>query len=74
MTEEKKTDVEAGAAKQSKETHVSASPQAIPAIVESAKEAAPVVLSQTPPISPSEPKPVVDKPSSITTNPLGEKK
>jgi len=74
VIEEKKTDVEVVALKPTMATHIPASPQGIPAVVESTKEAAPVVLSQAPPISPSEPKPVVDKASSIATHPLAEKK
>ena len=50
-------------------TNVAANPQAIPALVD-----APVVLSQAPPIAPSDAKPVVDKPSTIAAPTLGEKK
>lgn len=74
MIEEKKMDVEVVAAGQSLATHIPASPQAIPAIVESTKEAAPVVLSQAPPTSPSDPKPVVDKASPVVAHPLDDKK
>ena len=74
LTEEKKTDVEVGAGKQTLATQLPASPQAIPAIVESTKEAAPIVLSQAPPISLSDPKPLVDKATSIASHPLDEKK
>ena len=66
LTEEKKPDVEVVTVQQT--------PQAIPGMIQSTKEAAPVVLSQAPPFSPSDPKPVVDKPSSIVDHPLGEKK
>ena len=59
LTEEKKTDVEAVAVQQPMAVQTPASPQAIPAIVEAAKEAAPIVLPQVPPVS---------------AQPLGEKK
>lgn len=68
MTEEKKTIVEESAAKQTP-----AAPQAIPAIVESTKEAAPV-LSQAPPLSPADAKPAVDKASSVVAPTLVDKK
>lgn len=74
MIEEKKTDVDALAVKPAVSTQTPASPQAIPALVSSTKEDAAVVLSQAPPISPSEPKPAVDKASSISAHPLQEKK
>jgi hypothetical protein len=54
-------------------THAAMNPQAIPALV-AAPLAAPIVLSQAPPISPSDPKPVVDSPSTITAPTLTEKK
>jgi hypothetical protein len=41
--------------------------------VESTAEAAPFVLSQAPPISSSDPKPVVDKASSVVAHPLDKK-
>ncbi len=74
LTEEKKTDVEGVAVKQTLATQIPANPQAIPALVESTKEAAPIVLSQAAPVSPSDPKPLVDKASSIASHPLNEKK
>jgi len=74
LIEEKKTDAEAVAVKQTTATQIPASPQAIPALVQSAKEAAPVVLSQSPLVPPSDPKPLVDKASSIASHPLNEKK
>lgn len=52
-------------------TNAAVNPQAIPALVDPA--AAPVVLSQVPPIAPSAAKPIVDKPSSVTApTSLGE--
>ncbi|MBI3857142.1 MAG: hypothetical protein HY293_15765 [Planctomycetes bacterium] len=65
MTEEKKTGTETPAA---------AAPQAIPAIVDSAKAAAPIVLSQAPQMTASDAKPVVDKASSVVASPLADKK
>ena len=53
--------------------NVAATPQAIPALV-AAPVAAPIVLSQASPTAPADAKPVVDKPSTITTPTLGEKK
>jgi len=50
-------------------TNTAANPQAIPALVD-----APVVLSQAPPIVPSDAKPVVDKPTTITAPTLLHKK
>jgi hypothetical protein len=47
--------------------------QGIPAIVDPS-QAAPIVLSQTPPIAASDPKPAVDKPSSVVAPTLFEKK
>jgi hypothetical protein len=70
LTEEKKADIAVAAGA----TPVAAAPQAIPAFVDSSKTAAPVVLSQAPPPSPSDAKPVVDKASSVVASPLAEKK
>ena len=47
-------------------TNVAATPQAIPALVE-----APVVLSQAPPVVPTDVKPAVDKPATIVAPTLG---
>jgi hypothetical protein len=69
MIEEKKATVEAPAI----QTPVAAVPQAIPAIVDSTKTA-PVVLSQAPPMGIADPKPIVDKPSSVVASPLAELK
>ena len=74
LTEEKKTDIEVSAVKPAGATPIVAAPQATPAIVEPTKEAAPAVVSQAPPIPPSEPKPVVVQASSVVAAPLGEKK
>lgn len=74
MTEETKKDGAVPAAIGNVPVNVAASPQAIPAIVDSSKEAAPIVLSQAPPIAPSDAKPVVDKPSSVVASTLGEMK
>lgn len=74
MTDEKKTDIPVSAVKESSATPVAGSPQAIPAIVDSSKTVGPIVLSQAPPPGPSDPKPVVDKPSSVVASPLAEKK
>jgi hypothetical protein len=52
-------------------TNVAATPQAIPAMV--ATVAAPVVLSQAPAIVPSDAKPVVDKPATVTAPTLETK-
>lgn len=46
-------------------TNTAANPQAIPALVDATVDA-PIVLSQAPPISPLDAKPVVDKPKSIS--------
>jgi len=70
LTEEKKTDIAVSAVA----TPVASVPQAIPAIVDSSKTAAPIVLSQAPPPPASDAKPVVDKASSVVAHPLPEKK
>jgi hypothetical protein len=69
LTEEKEIGVEPSAATM----NFAAAPQAIPAMVDSAA-AAPLVLSQAPPVSPSEAKPTVDKPSSVVASPFAEMK
>jgi hypothetical protein len=74
VTDEKKTDIPVPAVKESSAPQSAASPQAIPAIVDSSNAVGPIVLSQTPPAAPSEAKPVVDKPSSVVAPPLAEKK
>ena len=65
LIEEKTTGLELQIA----QTNTAANPQAIPALV-----AAPVVLSQVPPIAPSDAKPVVDKASTIAAPTLGATK
>ena len=59
VTEEKKPTIEVPAVKETVATPAAA---------------APVVLSQAPPVSPSDAKPVVDKASSVVESPLSEKK
>jgi hypothetical protein len=49
--------------------NVPANPQAVPAMVD-----APFVLSQAPPIPPTQAKPVVDKPTTITAPTVVEQK
>jgi hypothetical protein len=63
VTEEKKADIAVSAVK-----------EGVPAIVDSSKADAPIILSQAPAFSPSDAKPVVDKPSSVVAPPLAEKK
>ena len=52
-------------------TNVAATPQAIPAMV--APVVAPVTLSQAPPTAPTDAKPVVDKPATVTAPTLETK-
>ena len=70
LAEEKKADIAVAAGA----TPVAAAPQAIPAVVDSSKTAAAVVLSQAPPTALSDAQPVVDKASSVVAHPLPEKK
>ena len=74
MTEEKKASIDVSTAKEIMATPVAPAPQAIPAFVDSSKTTAPIVLSQAPPMAPSDAKPSVDKPSSVVASPLSEKK
>jgi hypothetical protein len=74
VTEEKKASIEVSAVQEIMATPVAPVPRAIPAFVDSSRTAAPIVLSQVPPIAPSDARPVVDKASSIVESPLTEKK
>ena len=65
MIEEKKRNVETPAIKKSV--------VADPGLVDLSQPEAPVVLSQAPPMTLHDPKPVVDKPSSVVAPPRLEK-
>lgn len=73
MIEEKNNGIALSAVKESVAIPVLATPQAIPAIVDSS-QAAPILLSQAPPIAASDARPIVDKASSVVAPPLLEKK
>lgn len=68
MTEEKKADGAASAAKESVATPVAGAAPAIPPVVDPSKTAAPVVLPQAPAIARADAKPAVVAP------PLADKK
>ena len=73
MIEEKKATIDVQALQETLATRGALAPQAIPAFVDSSTASAPIVLSQAPPISPSDAPPVVDKPSSVVAPSLGGK-